>query len=1147
VSKREARHERVQRREADRAEEKRVAKIFRRRSYAGIKADAEARRQQANRLGADQGRDEDAERRAMVETGQISEAAKARSQRQARRQGSEVDLRQLMFAADEEREKEGRPSLVVADMFRRMSHATEIQNDWYEYLPYWTPVRKLGTVFGAGVELYFRLLRAMAVLFLLLFFFNYLWVHLANHGIFYGQDGNPYDLDRPVLFKTRGTSDRPIDNFTLAGASFASIPVPNEYSDIQEAMDFVVEYELVGNGWQEITYGNFLYFTEFILVVTAVIIWIFIVVSRFRSGQVLEAVDKATIEISDYTVYVSNLPKNTGNIDVEDLARWFSGLFGKVVEVQLASDDNKLFSKLFQRSELMMELKRSRRRVQLGTGTRKKVNAIKAKITKLDKSVEKMTDPKKRSRFKVVGAFVTFNDEDAKNKCCAYLKPDWISRLFRPMGYRYKMTRINAEPAEPPTNINYHNLQYSGRSQWMRRLVTLFVSIVVLVIAFIVVNEIRYQANRLAGALDWDAQALADHHSADGAATLSALDIEDATAKDGGPRPRSALPLTQQCQATMDSAAVLALGETVGERTVGDYYRLFGMTWGQSARTRLSVTAGQDDEFLRKGDTSLAFEALSASIGQIANAAGQRKADLQTMAVGYGCYCSGLWRSFEESNRLNARLLSSITSDCSTFATQDKALAALAAASSVLTVIFNFVLEALLKGLAVYERHHTVTEMMASRITKQSIILWINTGFIELIAGARFGPASSATSGRFGAGFYRDFTPEWYTDIGQQLLLTTLVAALAPLAVRVGLWALAKHRRTRAEEKALIQEDLNIASLGPPFDVAKEYAQMTMITLTCLMFSPGLPLMLVILSLKCMVQYFVDRWMMLRVCKMPPRLSDVITHKIMQLLTFGLFLFLAMGTWMYSHFRSPDIRDVADKNLGTSSAQTSAGAAETNVAFSRVTQANVFFLFIGALLMLFYYIVVKRILLPIVVSFAIRGVLGTFFRFLTCCCLRKVKVYKSSNQVELYQAYRNGKLQGTPTYAIIDQPQFKAHFEVDVPLDDPDDDLPDSAAVAHVDDAWLDAEGEPGSQEGEGEGEDEIAALEAEGGADTGGIRIMGFKLPSPSLRLIPFLGGGGATAAGGGAPPGETDDEADPYRVEGSSSSADSSDSSSD
>lgn len=51
-----------------------------------------------------------------------------------------------------------------------------------------------------------------------------------------------------------------------------------------------------------------------------------------------------------------------------------------------------------------------------------------------------------------------------------------------------------------------------------------------------------------------------------------------------------------------------------------------------------------------------------------------------------------------------------------------------------------------------------VTDMMSSRIVKQAIVQWINTGFIELIASARFSTASNITNGRFGAGFYNDFT-----------------------------------------------------------------------------------------------------------------------------------------------------------------------------------------------------------------------------------------------------------------------------------------------------------------------------------------------------------------------------------------------------
>lgn len=162
----------------------------------------------------------------------------------------------------------------------------------------------------------------------------------------------------------------------------------------------------------------------------------------------------------------------------------------------------------------MMELKRARKRVELGTGTRKTVRAIKARVAKLDKSVIHMQVRKfrvksngkerfgcsdsgsltvacshsdcqaaspsfvldtivdaccpprsqKRVKFAVVGAFITFNAVEARNKCLAFLKTDWISRFFRPKKYRFRGTHvINSYEAEPPTNINYHNLQVCGQ------------------------------------------------------------------------------------------------------------------------------------------------------------------------------------------------------------------------------------------------------------------------------------------------------------------------------------------------------------------------------------------------------------------------------------------------------------------------------------------------------------------------------------------------------------------------------------------------------------------------------------------------------------------------------------------------------------
>lgn len=51
--------------------------------------------------------------------------------------------------------------------------------------------------------------------------------------------------------------------------------------------------------------------------------------------------------------------------------------------------------------------------------------------------------------------------------------------------------------------------------------------------------------------------------------------------------------------------------------------------------------------------------------------------------------------------------------------------------------------------------------------------------------------------------------------MGSSLLRTVLIAALAPFAVRFAIATLAKYKRKRALEKSIIQEDLNIAYVGP--------------------------------------------------------------------------------------------------------------------------------------------------------------------------------------------------------------------------------------------------------------------------------------------------------------------------------------------
>lgn len=93
--------------------------------------------------------------------------------------------------------------------------------------------------------------------------------------------------------------------------------------------------------------------------------------------------------------------------------------------------------------------------------------------------------------------------------------------------------------------------------------------------------------------------------------------------------------------------------------------------------------------------------------------------------------------------------------------------------------------------------------------------------------------------------------------------------------------------------------------------MAKENADLLMIMLTVMMYAGGLPLMFIILAFKCLIQYYVDRAMVLRVCRTPPRLNDRITHTVLSVFTFALFLYVIMTAWMLSFFVTPDVSQVS--------------------------------------------------------------------------------------------------------------------------------------------------------------------------------------------------------------------------------------------
>jgi len=134
----------------------------------------------------------------------------------------------------------------------------------------------------------------------------------------------------------------------------------------------------------------------------------------------------------------------------------------------------------------------------------------------------------------------------------------------------------------------------------------------------------------------------------------------------------------------------------------------------------------------------------------------------------------------------------------------------------------NIALGVIIKQLTSFERHHSVVNAEVSVAIRLFLVYTLNTGLVLLIVNAKI---DGATEGNIlGNGQYRDFTPDWYANVGSQILLTLSINVFSPHFMPILQYVSNKYDRL-CGEKPMLQRELNERYIGPEFPYALRSAQ----------------------------------------------------------------------------------------------------------------------------------------------------------------------------------------------------------------------------------------------------------------------------------------------------------------------------------
>ncbi len=291
--------------------------------------------------------------------------------------------------------------------------------------------------------------------------------------------------------------------------------------------------------------------------------------------------------------------------------------------------------------------------------------------------------------------------------------------------------------------------------------------------------------------------------------------------------------------------------------------------------------------------TSLAgLEALAADAARAGDAAGAE----QYRALLLGCLC-GL-STFSQA--FNA--LFDPSSACFSYWADKAPLVGVSLLITVFVAVSNLAIRVVLTRFSEWERHRSVVSMEKSLMQRVFWTLMLNTGIIIFIVNydVRWLFALGRSPVLVVQG-YRDFVADWYSDVGVQILLIMMLNTLAPhgfVAIELA-WVHCVRRNPRCS-KPSSQRELNDWHTGPEFRAHYRYAQNLMTVFVTMLYGPGLPLLYPLAALSFAVYLWVDKYLLLRYFKTPPRMDGKLARKASAFMLWAVVPNLVFAVWMYS-------------------------------------------------------------------------------------------------------------------------------------------------------------------------------------------------------------------------------------------------------
>jgi hypothetical protein len=145
-----------------------------------------------------------------------------------------------------------------------------------------------------------------------------------------------------------------------------------------------------------------------------------------------------------------------------------------------------------------------------------------------------------------------------------------------------------------------------------------------------------------------------------------------------------------------------------------------------------------------------------------------------------------------------------------------------------------------------------------------------------------------------------DWEESWFVPGGLAVDMFYIILANAffqPVFYFFNPWhVIKKIRQKRAEKNEYLnQGDANMLFEGPPVDMAQRYATVMKTFIVTLVYAPLLPAGLLISFMGVTIEYFVDKYLLLRRHSRPNRLSSDLANVMTTMIPWAIFFYSVMN------------------------------------------------------------------------------------------------------------------------------------------------------------------------------------------------------------------------------------------------------------